>query len=93
MPGNSHLIHMATIGYGLREFIVMIGVIGAVKGKAYIEEAVLTTISYDEDVFANLKFIDDNNLAEDLAKWAQDKGLLDLKERGFESFEQGIKLW
>jgi hypothetical protein len=23
----------------------------------------------------------------------QDKGLLDLKERGFESFEQGIKLW
>jgi len=93
MPGNSHLIHMATVGYGLREFIVMIGVSGIVKGKAYIEEAVLTTVSYDEDIFANLKFIDDDNLAEDLAKWAQDKGLLDLKERGFESFEQGIKLW
>ena len=93
MPGNSHLVHMATIGYGLREFIAMVGVAGDAKGNAYIEEAVLTSVDYDKDVYANLKFIDDDNLANDLAKWVQDKGLLDLKERGFESFEQGIKLW
>ena len=93
MPGNGHLIHMATIGYGLREFIVMVGVSGPTKGKAYIEEAVLTSVDYSEDVYANLKFIKDDNLAEDLAKWAMERGLLDMKERGFESFEQGIKLW
>ena len=93
MPGNSHLINMATIGYGLREFVAMIGVAGNAKGYAYIEEAVLTSIDYSEDVYANLKFIDDDNLAKDLADWVQEKGLLDLKERGFESFEQGIKLW
>ena len=93
MPGNSHLVHMATIGYGLREFVAMIGVAGSAKGNAYIEEVVLTSIDYDKDVYANLKFIDDDNLANDLAEWVQEKGLLDMKERGFESFEQGIKLW
>jgi len=93
MPGNGHLLHMATVGYGLREFIVMVGVQGDIKGKAYIEEAVLTTVNYSEDVFANLKFIDDDNLANDLAEWVMDKGLLDMKERGHEAFEQGIKLW
>jgi hypothetical protein len=93
MPGNGHLLHMATVGYGLREFIVMVGVQGNIKGKAYIEEAVLTTVNYSEDVFANLKFIDDDNLANDLAAWVMDKGLLDMKERGHEAFEQGIKLW
>jgi len=93
MPGNGHLMHMATVGYGLREFIVMVGIRGDIKGKAYIEEAVLTTVSYSEDVFANLKFIDDDNLANDLAEWVMDKGLLDMKERGHEAFEQGMKLW
>ena len=53
----------------------------------------MTTVDYSEDVYANLKFIDDDNLANDLAEWVQEKGLLDMKERGFESFEQGIKLW
>ena len=86
-------MHMATISYGLREFIVMVGIKGEIKGKAYIEEAVLTTVSYCEDVFANLKFIDDDNLANDLAKWVMEKGLLDMRERGQEAFEQGLKLW
>jgi len=93
MPGNQHLIHLATIGYGLREFVVMVGVRGEIKGKAYIEEAVLNTVNYKEDVFANLKFIDDDNLANDLAQWVMDKNLLDMKERGHEAFEQGIRLW
>ena len=93
MPGNGHLMHMATISYRLREFIVMVGIKGEIKGKAYIEEAVLTTVSYCEDVFANLKFIDDDNLANDLAEWVMEKGLLDMKERGHEAFEQGLKLW
>ena len=47
MPGNSHLIHMATVGYGLRAFIVMIGVSGIVKGKAYI----ITNHRIDGDPF------------------------------------------
>ena len=51
-------MHMATIGYGFREFIVMVGIGNEIKGKAYIEEAVLTTVNYSEDVFANLKFIE-----------------------------------
>ena len=93
MPGNNHLMHMATVGYGLREFVVMIGVRGAIRGKAYIEEAVLTSVDYTEDVFAHLKFINDDNLAHDLAKWVQEEGLLDMKERGFEAIEQDIKLW
>lgn len=93
MPGNRHLMHMATIGYGLREFIVMVGVRSDIKGKAYIEEAVLTTVNYSEDVFANLKFIEDDNLANDIADWVMEKRLLDMKERGHEAFEQGLKLW
>jgi len=93
MPGNGHLIHVATIGYGLREFVVMVGAQGSLKGKAYIEEAVLTTVNYSEDIFANLKFINDDNLANDLAEWVLEKGLLNMKERGHEAFEQGIKLW
>ena len=93
MPGNRHLMHMATIGYGLREFIVMVGIQGEIKGKAYIEEAVLTTVNYSEDVFANLKFIDDDNLANDLTNWVLERGLLDMKGRGHEAFEQGIELW
>ena len=93
MPGNNHLLHMATIEYGFREFIVMIGIKGVVKGRAYIEEAVLTTIDFNEDIFANLKFIDDDNLANDLAQWVMENKLLDIKERGFEAFEQGMNLW
>ncbi len=93
MPGNNHLMHMATIGYGLREFIVMVGVRGPSKGSAYIEEAVLTSVDYNDDVYAHLKFIDDDNLANDLAEWVTEVGLLDMKERGFEAFEQGLKLW
>jgi len=93
MPGNGHLMHMATIGYGLREFIVMVGIRDDIKGKAYIEEAVLTTVNYSEDVFANLKFIEDDNLANDIAEWVMERRLLDMKERGHEAFEQGLKLW
>ena len=93
MPGNNHLMHMATISYGLREFVVMVGVKGDIRGKAYIEEAVLTNVDYNDDVYACLKFIEDDNLAHDLANWVQDQGLLDMKERGFEAIEQNIKLW
>tara|TARA_Y100000310_G_scaffold338540_1_gene428447 strand:+ start:10094 stop:10411 length:318 start_codon:yes stop_codon:yes gene_type:complete len=93
MPGNKHLMHLATIEYGLREFVVMLGTIGDTKGKAYIEEVVLNTVDFKNDVFANLKFIEDDNLANDLAQWAMEKGLLDMRERGHEAFEQGIKLW
>lgn len=76
MPGNGHLIHMGTITMGMREFVVMVHV---QNSKAYIEEVVLTTLSFEEDVTANCKFIDDDNLVHDLAAFAEEHKLLDIK--------------
>lgn len=81
IPNNPHMLHLATIGYGLREFIVMVCIEGPYKHKCYIEEAVLTTVDFKKDVFANLKFIDDDNLAADLAAFVDEKKLTDMKER------------
>ena len=89
LPGNSHMLHLGTIEYSLREFIVMGCVRGPYKGNTYIEEIVLNTVDYSNDVFANCKFIDDNNLAEDLANFAREQKLLDIEER----FIQGGNLW
>ena len=89
LPGNPHILHLGTIQYGLREFIVMHCRAGMYKGNTYIEEVVLNTIDYSKDVFANCKFIDDDNLAHDLARFAEESGLLDIKNR----FYEGNKLW
>ena len=81
LPGNGHMLHLGTIEYGLREFIVMTCIGGPHQGKTYIEEIVLNTVDFSKDVFANCKFIEDDNLAFDLAKFAEDKGLTDIKNR------------
>ena len=93
IPNNQHLLHLATISYGLREFIVMVCIEGVHSGKCYIEEVVLNTVDYSKDVFANLKFIDDDNLAFDLAMFAQDKGLTDVKKRMNELGETNRLQW
>lgn len=52
--------------------------------KAYIEEVVLTSQSFSEDITAHCKFIEDDNLAEDLARFAEEHKLTDMKERANE---------
>ena len=93
LPNNTHMLHLATISYGLREFIVMACIRGANAGKCYIEEAVLESRDFSKDIFANCKFISDDNLAFDLAKFADMKGLTDMKKRYKELEEQGKLNW
>ena len=91
MPGNPHMLHLATITYNTREFIVMACISGPDSGKCYIEEVSLNMIDLTGDVWANLKFIDDDNLAFDLAKFAEEKKLTDMKSR-FNELEDRRKL-
>lgn len=73
------MLHLATIQRGLHEYIVMLCTKGEHWGKTYIEEVVLTSVDFSKDVYANLKFISDDTLAEDLAAFAREKGVLDQK--------------
>jgi hypothetical protein len=75
------MLHLGTIAYGLREFIVMTCIKGPYKGRTYIEEVVLNTIDFSKDVFANCKFIEDDNLAMDLVKYAEENGITDIPKR------------
>lgn len=93
VPGNAHMLHLATIGYGLREFIVMACIKGPHSGKCYIEEVVLESRDFSKDVWANCKFIADDNLAYDLAKFADEQGLTDLKKRYNELGDTGRMSW
>lgn len=91
MPGgNSHMMHIATIGMGLREFIVMMD---RGTSKTYIEEVVLNSMSYKDDVTANCKFIEDDSLAEDLANFVFDKKILDMERIIGELTERGMHKW
>ncbi len=76
LPGNSHMLHLATIGYGLREFVVMLS---RGTNQVYIEEVVLESKDFSKDVFANFKFIADDSLAEDLAAFAEEQKVIDMK--------------
>lgn len=76
LPGNVHMVHIASIGMGLREFILMLDLR---TQQMYIEEVVLETKDFSKDVWANMKFIEDDSLAHDLAKFAEDKSLIDMK--------------
>lgn len=87
IEGNPHMIHLGTIGYGLREFWVMLCIKGPKKDKCYIEELVLTTHSFTEDITGNFKYIDDDQLALDLSKFAFEKGLTDVAARVMEANE------
>ena len=75
------MVHLGTISSGLKEFIVMICVQGEHLGKCYIEEVVLNSVDWSQDVFANLKFISDDNLANDLAAFANEQKLTDIPTR------------
>lgn len=93
VPGNPHMLHLATIGYGLREFIVMSCIQGPQSGRCYIEEVVLESKDFDKDVWANCKFIQDDNLAFDLAKFVEEQGLTDMKKRFNELEDRGKFSW
>jgi hypothetical protein len=93
MPGSAHLMHLATIEDGFHEYIAMVAIAGPHKGNCYIEEVVLNTVSWTDDVFANLKFIEDDNLAFDLAKFCEEKGITDVPKRLNELAETGRISW
>ena len=88
-PGNPHMLHLATISKGLQEFIVFLCIKDppltppdqSFTGRVYIEEAVLESKDFSKDVFANLKFISDDHLAQDLANFAQEQGILNIKDQ------------
>lgn len=90
LPGNPHMVHIATIGYGLREFVAMLD---RTTQKFYIEEVVLESKDFQKDVWANFKFIDDDSLAIDLAKFCEDKKLLDMKRIQEVLIDQGKTLF
>jgi hypothetical protein len=93
VPGNNHMLHLATISGGLREFIVMLCVRGEKRGQCYIEEVVLNTVDWSSDVYANCKFIDDDHLAEDLEGFAREKGITDIKKVQELLIDRGRTSW
>lgn len=91
MPNSmGRLLHLGTIEYGLREFVVMLSPSDA---KIYIEEVVLNTVDFSNDVFANCKHVDDDNLFNDLSMFAQEKGLTDMARLANRLIEQGKMSW
>jgi hypothetical protein len=90
LPGNAHMLHLASIGYGMREFIVMLN---RNTHKVYIEEVVLETKDFSKDVWANLKFIEDDSLANDLAAFCEEKGVIDMKKVTDQLITQGKRQW
>lgn len=76
LPGNKHMLHIATIGYSLREFVAMLDVN---TQKIYIEEVVLVSQDFSKDVYANFKFIDEDELAQELSEFCDSRKLLDMK--------------
>ena len=75
-PGNEHMIHLASIAYGFREFLCMLD---RRTSKVYVEEVVLEGSDNKGNIFANLKFIEDDNLAFDLAKFLDENKVIDMK--------------
>jgi len=87
------MLHLGTINKGLQEFIVMLCTKGPERGKVYIEEAVLNAVDLTKDVFAYCKFISDDALAEDLARFAEMKKLTDMKRISNCLLDQGRQSW
>lgn len=93
LPKNEHMLHLATIGSGASEFVVMLCIKGSKKGNCYIEEVVYTSQDYSQDITGNFKYIKDDNLAFDLAKFAEQHKLTDVSERLMELSDQGKASW
>jgi len=68
----------------------MLCISGAHKGKCYIEEYVPTTVSFSDDIFGNFKFIQDDEEAEELARFCEQHKLTDFSERTGEMVESGF---
>ena len=71
----------------------MLCVNGPQRGKVYIEEAVLNAVDMTKDVYAYCKFILDDALAEDLAKFAEMKKLTDMKRIANTLIDSGRQSW
>jgi hypothetical protein len=93
LPGNRHMLHLGTIGYGLREFVVMYCTGGEKAGNMYIEEAVLHSVDFSKDVYAGFKFIKDDNLARELAAYASEKNMTNMVDIGNRLFSTGRGSW
>jgi len=91
MPNSrGRLLHLGTIEYGLREFVVMLS---PPDGRIYIEEVVLNTVDFSNDVFANCKHINDDNLFNDLSMFVQEKKLTDMGRIANRLIDQGKMSW
>lgn len=89
------MLHLGTIEYGLREFVVFTCIAKGTPyfGKTYIEEVVLTSQDFSKDITAHCKFIEDDSLAFDLAKFAEEQGITDMKKRTQELLETNKLGW
>lgn len=92
MPGNQHLLHLGTIGYGLREFVVMLNP-ARDNDPVYIEEVVLTNVDFSTDTYASCKYISDDNLHRDLAEYAMEQKLTDIKRVVNTLIDRGKLSW
>lgn len=90
IPGNPHMLCLGKIGKGLREFWCLLCIAGAHKGKCYIEEYVATSVDWKNDIFGNFKFIQDDEEAEELTRFAEMHKLTDIGERSGEMVESGM---
>ena len=91
MPNSKgQLLHLGTIEYSLREFVVMLS---PSKGQIFIEEVVLNTVDWAEDVFANCKHIKDDSLFADLSSFSEERGLTDMKRIADTIIDQGKIEW
>lgn len=90
IEGNPHMLKLAILSRGLQEFWVMLCISGVHRGKCYIEEYVSTTIDFKGDIFGNFKFVQDDELAEELTRFAEDKKLTDMGARAGEMVETGL---
>ena len=90
MRGNPHMLHVATIEYSMREFVLMLC---RQNAKQYIEEVVLQSADDTGNVWANVKYIEDDQLAEDLAAFCEEQGIRDMKKIAEKCIDMGHPEW
>lgn len=84
MPKNPQMLHLASVGYGLREFVAMLCVYDAnatcieddKAGNLYIEELVTTSVDFTKDVYGHFKFIEEDHLVEDIVDFLNERDIL-----------------
>lgn len=93
LPCNPHMLHLGTIGSGLREFVVMYCRSGPKSGHVFIEEAVLVNIDFSKDTFACFKFIKDDDEAIEIANYAAEKNMTNTIEIANRLFSMRRESW